>query len=128
MQPRTYLFVPGNRPERFAKAFTSGADAICENLAKNVNLGGVYKAWISDDTGSPSTRAHSNLNAMVWRGRPLSSSWKKLVRVAASIRLMKRRRSGAKAPSTGARRVLAFLRETATRAPEASMKSLPLAK
>jgi hypothetical protein len=29
---------------------------------------------------------------MVWRGRPFSSSWKKLVRRAASMRLTKRRR------------------------------------
>ena len=28
MLARTYLFVPGNRPERFAKAFASGADRI----------------------------------------------------------------------------------------------------
>jgi citrate lyase subunit beta/citryl-CoA lyase len=32
MQPRTYLFVPGNRPERFAKALTSGADAVILDL------------------------------------------------------------------------------------------------
>ena len=32
MQPRTYLFVPGNRPERFAKAFTSDADAVILDL------------------------------------------------------------------------------------------------
>lgn len=30
--PRSYLFVPGNRPERFAKAFTSGADAVIVDL------------------------------------------------------------------------------------------------
>ena len=29
---RTYLFVPGNRPERFAKAFAAGADAIILDL------------------------------------------------------------------------------------------------
>lgn len=29
---RTYLFVPGNRPERFAKALTSGADAVVLDL------------------------------------------------------------------------------------------------
>jgi len=28
MEPRTYLFVPGNRPERFAKALGSGADRV----------------------------------------------------------------------------------------------------
>ena len=32
MVPRTYLFVPGNRPERFAKALASGADAIVLDL------------------------------------------------------------------------------------------------
>lgn len=32
MLPRTYLFVPGDRPERFAKAFASGADAVVLDL------------------------------------------------------------------------------------------------
>ena len=32
MSPRTYLFVPGNRPERFAKALASGADAVVLDL------------------------------------------------------------------------------------------------
>ena len=30
--PRTYLFVPGTRPERFAKALASGADAVVLDL------------------------------------------------------------------------------------------------
>ncbi|RQP24902.1 HpcH/HpaI aldolase/citrate lyase family protein [Piscinibacter terrae] len=32
MTPRTYLFVPGNRPERFAKALASGADMVVLDL------------------------------------------------------------------------------------------------
>ena len=32
MTARTYLFVPGNRPERFAKALASGADAVVLDL------------------------------------------------------------------------------------------------
>jgi len=32
MLPRTYLFVPGDRPERFAKALASGADAVVVDL------------------------------------------------------------------------------------------------
>jgi citrate lyase subunit beta/citryl-CoA lyase len=32
MHARTYLFVPGNRPERFAKALASGADAVVLDL------------------------------------------------------------------------------------------------
>jgi len=32
MLPRSYLFVPGNRPERFEKALASGADAVIVDL------------------------------------------------------------------------------------------------
>ncbi|MEP7295821.1 MAG: CoA ester lyase [Burkholderiales bacterium] len=32
MNPRSYLFVPGNRPERFDKALASGADAVIVDL------------------------------------------------------------------------------------------------
>ncbi len=32
MLPRTYLFIPGDRPERFAKAMASGADAVIVDL------------------------------------------------------------------------------------------------
>jgi citrate lyase subunit beta/citryl-CoA lyase len=31
-EPRTYLFVPGNRPDRFRKALASGADAVVLDL------------------------------------------------------------------------------------------------
>jgi citrate lyase subunit beta/citryl-CoA lyase len=31
-EPRTYLFVPGNRPDRFGKALNSGADAVVLDL------------------------------------------------------------------------------------------------
>jgi citrate lyase subunit beta / citryl-CoA lyase len=51
--PRSYLFVPGNRPERFAKAVASGADAVIidledavparERVAARANV----QAWIS---------------------------------------------------------------------------------
>ena len=40
MDPRTYLFVPGNRPERFAKALGSGADAVVLDLEDAVALPG----------------------------------------------------------------------------------------
>ncbi|MFZ5548191.1 MAG: HpcH/HpaI aldolase/citrate lyase family protein [Pseudomonadota bacterium] len=39
MLPRTYLFVPGNRPERFAKALASGADAVVIDLEDAVQTG-----------------------------------------------------------------------------------------
>jgi len=53
--PRSYLFVPGNRPDRFAKALASGADAVIidledavpahERLAARANVA----AWISPE-------------------------------------------------------------------------------
>ena len=36
--PRSYLFVPANRPERFEKAFTSGAHAIIIDLEDSVPI------------------------------------------------------------------------------------------
>jgi citrate lyase subunit beta / citryl-CoA lyase len=37
--PRTYLFVPGNRPERFEKALAAGADAVIVDLEDAVAPG-----------------------------------------------------------------------------------------
>ncbi|MDD5028324.1 MAG: CoA ester lyase [Rhodoferax sp.] len=44
MTPLTYLFVPGNRPERFAKALTSGADRVILDLEDAVALADKAKA------------------------------------------------------------------------------------
>jgi citrate lyase subunit beta/citryl-CoA lyase len=38
-QPQTYLFVPGNRPDRFAKALASGADRVILDLEDAVAPG-----------------------------------------------------------------------------------------
>lgn len=38
MEPRSYLFVPGHRPERFAKALASGADAVILDLEDAVDI------------------------------------------------------------------------------------------
>lgn len=52
-QPLTYLFVPGNRPERFAKALASGADRIILDLEDAVALADKTQAraaiadWVS---------------------------------------------------------------------------------
>ena len=42
--PVTYLFVPGNRPERFAKALSSGADAVIFDLEDAVAPGDKARA------------------------------------------------------------------------------------
>src|SRR5579864_7137692 len=42
--PRSYLFVPGNRPDRFAKACAAGADAVVLDLEDSVPAGDKSKA------------------------------------------------------------------------------------
>ena len=59
--PRTYLFVPGNRPDRFGKALASGADAVVLDLEDAVVADGkdaareAVRAWAADAT--PADRA-----------------------------------------------------------------------
>jgi citrate lyase subunit beta/citryl-CoA lyase len=53
MAPRSYLFVPGNRPERFDKAFASGADSVIVDLEdavppdQKVATRETVRAWLS---------------------------------------------------------------------------------
>lgn len=49
--PRSYLFVPGNRPDRFAKACASGADAVIIDL---------------EDAVPPGERADARSHAAAW--------------------------------------------------------------
>jgi citrate lyase subunit beta/citryl-CoA lyase len=49
--PRSYLFVPGNRPERFAKAYSSGADAVIIDL---------------EDAVPPNEKLAARANAAAW--------------------------------------------------------------
>jgi citrate lyase subunit beta / citryl-CoA lyase len=44
LNPRSYLFVPGNRPDRFAKACASGADAVVLDLEDSVPASDKSKA------------------------------------------------------------------------------------
>lgn len=52
---RSYLFVPGNRPERFAKACASGADAVIIDLedavppAERADARAAVREWVSPD-------------------------------------------------------------------------------
>jgi len=49
--PRSYLFVPGNRPDRFAKAFAAGADAVIIDL---------------EDAVPPTQKSEARKNAAAW--------------------------------------------------------------
>ena len=62
--PRSYLFVPGNRPERFDKALASGADAVIVDLEDAVPpqakaaARAAVAAWLS-----PQRPVHLRINA-----------------------------------------------------------------
>jgi citrate lyase subunit beta/citryl-CoA lyase len=59
MTPRSWLFVPGDRPERFAKAIASGADAIILDLEDAVSAArkgearDAVKAFLTDRPAAP---------------------------------------------------------------------------
>jgi len=55
LTPRSYLFVPGNRPDRYAKALAAGADAVIVDLEDAVppndkpSARAALAAWLSPD-------------------------------------------------------------------------------
>ncbi len=58
----------------------SGADAKCQALATQANLPGTYKAWLSDGSGSPSTRfTHSTVPYKLVDGTVVANDWTSLV-------------------------------------------------
>ena len=67
--PRTYLFVPGNRPERFTKALASGADAVVLDLEDAVaadakaSARAAVNAWAAAADPSDRARAVVRINA-----------------------------------------------------------------
>lgn len=70
--PRTYLFVPGDRPERFAKALASGADAVVLDLEDAVSPAakGAARAAVGDFLRDAAERAR-----VVLRINDASTAW-----------------------------------------------------
>lgn len=64
--PQTYLFVPGNRPERFAKALASGADRIILDL---------------EDAVAPGDKAAARAAIAQWMASAGEASAKVLIRI-----------------------------------------------
>lgn len=57
-----------------------GGDLICQNLATDAGLGGNYKAWLADSSGSPSTRfARSTVPYVRTDGVKVADDWNDLV-------------------------------------------------
>ncbi len=58
----------------------SAADALCQLLADNALLPGDYKAWLSDSTGSPSTRfVKSEGRYVLVSGGVIAQNWNNLI-------------------------------------------------
>lgn len=59
MTPRSYLFVPGDRPERFAKALAAGADAVIVDLedavgpAAKASARDAVAGWLDGPAAAP---------------------------------------------------------------------------
>lgn len=66
--PQSYLFVPGNRPERFTKALSSGADAVIVDLEDAVEP--AAKDTASENVSEWVSRAHPVLVRINGRGTP----------------------------------------------------------
>jgi citrate lyase subunit beta/citryl-CoA lyase len=70
--PRTYLFVPGDRPERFAKALASGADAVVLDLEDAVAAAGkaaardMVAAWLAASADRSRVVVRVNDEATPW--------------------------------------------------------------
>lgn len=67
-QPLTYLFVPGNRPERFAKALASGADRVILDLedavaaADKAHARQAIASWVATLASSDADRLLVRIN------------------------------------------------------------------
>ncbi len=54
----------------------TGADAICQKEAAAAKISGTYRAWLSDSTGSPSTRfAKQNVSYVRVDGAVVAANW-----------------------------------------------------
>lgn len=71
MLPRSLLFVPANRPERYQKALDSGADQICIDLEDSIPSGEKEAArntalsFIATETTSPKALRINAINSLV---------------------------------------------------------------
>ena len=83
MNPRTYLFVPGNRAERFGKALASGADAVVLDLEDAVaaDAKDTAREAIAQWAGSASQTERERI---VVRVNDAASAW-----LAADLRLLR---------------------------------------
>lgn len=67
---RTYLFVPGNRPERFVKAFAAGADAVVIDL---------------EDAVAPEQKEAARAAIAAWCARPDANNDRPVVQLVVRI-------------------------------------------
>ncbi len=57
----------------------AGADSECQSAAESIGLQGTYRAWLSDSTGSPSTRfAQADVPYVLLDGSVVADDWSDL--------------------------------------------------
>jgi len=56
----------------------NGADALCQGHANGAGLGGTFKAWLSDATGSPSTRFTHGGPYVLRNNTVIANNWAQL--------------------------------------------------
>ena len=72
MTPRSYLFVPADRPERYAKALAAGADAVIVDLEDAVGPDAKDRArerlerWLAEDDGQAGVVVRVNAADTAW--------------------------------------------------------------
>jgi hypothetical protein len=76
------VFVSSNVPASSAKlGGIAGGDTFCQTAANDAKLGGTWKAWLSDATGSPSVRfTHSTVPYMLLDGNVVAADWTALTK------------------------------------------------
>ncbi len=78
-QEQKYVFVSSSSHTGNMAGYL-GANAICNGLASNAGLPGTYKAWLSDQGGSPNTRmAHASCPYVRTDGVQVAADWSDLV-------------------------------------------------
>jgi citrate lyase subunit beta / citryl-CoA lyase len=86
-EPRTYLFVPGNRPDRFGKALVSGADAVVLDLEDAVAVDAKDAARESVGKWAADAAAADRIRCVVRINGPTSSHFADDLRLVADAGL-----------------------------------------
>src|SRR3546814_1545187 len=99
MRLRSLLFVPGDRPERFAKAAASGADAIILDLEDSVSLANkeAARSAVADYlSGTREVITLVRVNPLDGRSEEHTSELQSLMRISYAVFCLKKKKNNKK--------------------------------